>query len=245
MSSEPGALSVLPSPTFRERGPSAFPALGPAQLQPLWARLQRLAPRWRSYGRWKVRLDPVYPMALAQLADAQNVLDLGAGIGLMAALLAERRPGLRMRAVEWDRRKASVARVLLEDLPGVGVEEADARTVALGSPDAILLLDVLHYSEPALQRQWLSRCAAALAPGGVLLIRELDSALSRLAERLDRWAVRWKLNRGAAVHAWPIVEMVAALRGLGFDVEATPAGRGIFRANAFVVARRSPSSGAV
>jgi uncharacterized protein (TIGR03546 family) len=223
------------------------PALDDEALEGLADRLDRLPGQYRTYGSWKVRLDPVYPLVLERLAGAKQVLDLGAGMGLMEALFAARFPCARIRAVEWDDRKVQIARQLLGDLPLVEVEQADARAVGLGSPDAILLIDVLHYLPPAAQREWLERCAAALAIGGVLLVRELDSTRSKgnLAERIDRWAVRLGWNRGAGVEAWPIEEISGRLRELGFDVEVRPAGKGMFSANALIVAHKPPRSAAL
>ena len=216
------------------------PMLSDDELESLFDRLDRLPGRFASYGGWKVRLDPVYPMALASLGEAKNVVDLGAGMGLMEALFAARSPGVRIRAIEWDEKKVGMAHKLLEGLPGVAIEKGDARSADLGAPDAILMFDVLHYSAPAEQKEWLERCARALAPGGVLVVRELDSTASKgnLAERLDRLAVRFGWNRGGGVHAWPIEEMTAALRGQGFTVQVQPAGRGIWSANSMVTARK-------
>ncbi len=217
------------------------PELSDDEVDALADRLDRLPGQFRSYGSWKVKLDPVYPMALARLDGARQVVDLGAGMGLFEALFAARNPSAKIRAVEWDERKVAMARMLVADLPGVAIEQGDARAAELGTPDAIVLFDVLHYIAPAEQRRWLERCADALAPGGVLVVRELDSTASKgnLAERLDRWAVRWGWNRGAGVQAWPIEEMTALLRDRGFTVEVKQAGKGIFSANAMVTARKA------
>ena len=216
------------------------PVLGDDELAALHDRLDWLPGQFRSYGAWKVRLDPVYPLALERLAGAKDVLDLGAGMGLMEALFAVRSPGARIRGIEWDDKKVGMAKRLLGDLPGVAVEKGDARAADLGTPDAILLFDVLHYIPAAEQRAWLARCAHALAPGGLLVIRELDSTAKKgnLAERIDRFAVRIGWNRGGGVHSWPIEEMTAMLVEQGFTVQVQPAGKGVFSANALVTARK-------
>ena len=46
-------------------------------------------------------------------------------------------------------------------------------------------------------------------------------------------------NQGGGVHAWPISQLAQALRDLGLDVEVQPAGKGLFSANALVVARKA------
>jgi uncharacterized protein (DUF2062 family)/trans-aconitate methyltransferase len=215
------------------------PPLTDGEIDALYDRLDQVPSKFRHYGAWKVRLDPVYPLALPLLAGKREVVDLGAGMGLLGALLHARSPATRIRCIEWDGPKADVARQLLEGVPELSVVQADGRTVELGAPDAICLFDVLHYSEPDQQRAWLSRCAKALAPGGVLLIRELDPERGSwaLAEKIEQRAVKRGWNRGEGVHAWPLSQMAAALRDLGFEVEVRQAGRGLFSANALVIAR--------
>jgi uncharacterized protein (DUF2062 family) len=213
----------------------------PEQWEGLEDRLGRLHRSWRSYARWKLRLDPVYALILPELPEDVDLVDLGAGMGLLPLLLATRSERCRIRAVEWDERKARVARTLLEGLPGVQVEQGDARECALGSPGAVTLLDVLHYSPLPEQKEWLLRCAEALRPGGLLIVRELEPGRSRrpLAPLLERWAIRFGWNRGARVHAWSPAEMAELLTPLGFAAEVRPAGSGVFRANALLIARKA------
>ena len=216
------------------------PPLSDAEHDALFDRLDAVPTRFRHYGAWKVRLDPVYPLALLPLNGRREVVDLGAGMGLLAALLHARSPQTLIRCVEWDGPKAEVAKTLLSGIFEVSVIQGDARTVDLGAPDTICLFDVLHYSPIDEQKAWLSRCAQALGPGGLLLIRELDPERGRwgLAEKIERRAVKQGWNRGGGVHPWPISALAAALRELGFQVEVQQAGKGLFSANALVVARK-------
>jgi uncharacterized protein (DUF2062 family) len=204
-------------------------------------RLDFLPGTYRHYGAWKVKLDPVYPLALSALADRRDVVDLGGGMGLLAALFSARHPEARVRVVEWDTKKVAAARALLEDLPRATVVEGDAREHDVAGADGAALLDVLHYVPADEQRAWLERIARRVAPEATIVIRELDPSAKkgRLASIIDAWMVRLGWNRGGGVHAWPIEEIRALLEAEGFRVEVAPAGRGAFRANAIVVARRS------
>jgi len=179
-------------------------------------RLDFLPGFYRGYGGWKVKLDPVYPLALTALGDRRDVVDLGGGMGLFAALFAARHPEARVRNVEWDAKKAGVARQLLGELPGAAVVEGDAREVDLSGADGVALLDVLHYVPVDEQRAWLLRVARAVAPGATIVIRELDPSAKkgRLAEVIDRWMVRLGWNRGGGRHAWASRGM-PALDGAG------------------------------
>ena len=57
------------------------PRLSGDELAALGRRLRRAPLFFHCYGWWKVRLDPVYALVLAQIGEAKEVLDLGAGDG--------------------------------------------------------------------------------------------------------------------------------------------------------------------
>ena len=77
-------------------------------------------------------------------------------------------------------------------------------------------------------------------PEATIVVRELDGSAKkgRLAESIDRLMVKLGWNRGGGVHAWPIGEMRALLEAEGFSVEVADAGRGAFKGNAILVAKR-------
>lgn len=233
-----GPLAAWMIRVARERS-SGNAKLTLEELDALNDRLDALPRRYHQYAAWKARLDPLYPTVLPYLVGRGEVVDLGAGIGMLAALLSGRSPATRIRSVEWDKEKAQMARILLAGTSAVP-EEGDAFKVELGKPDAICLFDVLHYTPRPQQEELLHRCTQALADRGVLLLRELDPApgKSGWAERIERWAVQRGWNKGAGVHVWPPVEIKAFLEARGFQVEVLPGGRGMFNANALIVAKR-------
>jgi O-methyltransferase involved in polyketide biosynthesis len=99
---------------------------------------------------------------------------------------------------------------------------------------------VLHYLPEADQEALLARIAAALEPGGVLLVREADADAGwrftavRVQERFSSLLRRgWRQRfhyRGAA-------EWEGILRGLGLAVEPHPMGMGTPYANVLLAAR--------
>ncbi len=214
--------------------------VSPTQLERLATQLRKLPARWRTYARWKLRLDPVYLLVLDELPREVDLVDLGAGIGLLSYLVVASRPAARIDAVEWDPRKTEAARRLLGEFASVNIHQGDARQYALGRPGAVTLIDVLHYSSLMEQREWVSRCAGALRPGGLLIIRELDATRSKRpwSVWLERVAVHLSWNRGAAVELWSPVEIANDLTGFGFTVVVRRAGAGIFRGNALLIARK-------
>ena len=107
---------------------------------------------------------PLLRVLRAVPRDAR-VLDIGAGHGLFARLVAARGGG-RVVAIEPDTRK-------VQPVDGVtfvmGFDD-----VVRGRFDAITIVDVLYKIPIAEWQPLLERCAQRLAPGGLLIIKEQD-----------------------------------------------------------------------
>jgi SAM-dependent methyltransferase len=206
----------------------------------------------------KLRRDPVF-VALVRngvVPDAARLVDLGCGQGLLAAWLtaarAQHATGSWPRgwapppAIEryWGLELMSrdVARARLA-LGGLGeFVQGDIRSAPLGSAGVVVILDVLHYIEPAAQRCVLARVRDALPPGGVLVTRIGDAAGGvpfRISQWVDRGAAFARGHGYCRLHCRPLTEWMGLLRDLGFGVEATPmSGRNPF-ANVLLVCRRN------
>ena len=110
--------------------------------------------------------------AALQLLEPGDVLDIGAGTGVMAELLAPR--ARRYVCVDANARAIGVARERLEPHPNVEVLHGDMHTLAFpdASFDLVLLLHTLTYaSDPA---RALAESARVLRPGGHLLATALN-----------------------------------------------------------------------
>lgn len=108
---------------------------------------------------------PGYPeVALDWLlpADAQDVVDLGAGTGKLTRSLAGR--GLQVVAVE---PSEGMRQELVRALPGVTALDGAGETIPLpdGSVDAVLVAQAWHWVDPALA---VPEVARVLRPGGRL-----------------------------------------------------------------------------
>lgn len=174
--------------------------------------------RFYFYARAKYRLDPCYRALCARIPAGAEVLDLGCGLGMLAVALAELGGDRRTLGIDWDKDKIAAGQQAAAALPQVTLRAGDVRALPLPAGDVVTVIDVLHYYEPAVQAQLVARAAAALRPGGKLLIRETDpdrrggARLTRLFERL---MVRLGWNRGPKVHYRPIAELRAELQSLG------------------------------
>jgi uncharacterized protein (DUF2062 family)/predicted methyltransferase len=144
------------------------------------------------FARGKLRGDPIYRATVcgALLPSGGTLIDIGCGGGLTLALLADARARFRaggwpaschpppqfdrMIGIETRRRAAAIAKEAL----GADAEivQDDARTTALAPCGAVLLFDVLHMIPADEQEPLIAAVAAALQPGGVVLVREADAA---------------------------------------------------------------------
>jgi SAM-dependent methyltransferase len=105
-----------------------------------------------------------------QLDLGDDVLEIGAGPGLVTDLLIERAP--RVTAVELDTDLAEALRARLADDPRVEVVTADATALPLPADrfSAAACFTMLHHiPDPDLQDRALAELARVLAPGGLLL----------------------------------------------------------------------------
>jgi len=116
-------------------------------------------------------------------------------------------------------RDGAMHTVLLEDLSAGGARLATP--IRMTKSDVITLVDMLHYWGPGEQRALLSRCRAALRPGGRLLVREGDPSRrggARWTRAVEAVVTKLGWNRGPAVRFRPVDELRADLEALGFRV---------------------------
>lgn len=208
------------------------------------------------YVRFKLLGDPVARLIADIAGDRPaalgEVLDIGTGAGQLPILLLELGRAARARGFDWDRAKVEDARRASGGKPGAPLPRsseppgssgeqrsldaapplaaefwcADAREAELGEADTVLLIDLLHYFRVEEQDAILRRAAAAVRPGGRLLVREADterglrSSITLLEERIF---TALQFNRGERVRFRPAREIAALLEQLGFSCETRPA----------------------
>ncbi|MGK4001838.1 DUF2062 domain-containing protein [Sorangium sp. So ce1036] len=224
------------------------------------------------YVRFKLLGDPVARLIADVAGDRPGalgeVLDIGTGAGQLPILLLELGRAARVRGFDWDRAKIEDAlrarggtsagpAPSSPESPGPSGEQraprgapplpaefwcADAREAELGEADTVLLIDLLHYFRVEEQDAILRRAAAAVRPGGRLLVREADterglrSSITLLEERIFT-ALRF--NRGERVRFRPAREIAALLEQLGFTCETRPAWGKTPFSNVLIVAIRA------
>lgn len=138
-----------------------------------------------------------------------RVLDIGAGHGLFARLIAAR-GAKRVVAVEPDVRKVQ---------PVDGVELVMGfDDVVRGHFDAVTVIDVLYKIPIAEWDALLARCAARLERGGLLIIKEQDptARIKNFWNRIQEWlASKLRLTLGQSFSYEAPAAFVARLHRAG------------------------------
>ena len=172
-----------------------------------------------------------FPAVAAQLPASGRILDVGCGHGLLSLFLALSSSDRSITGIDVDEAKLGVARAAAA---GAGLD-ARFQVVAGGAlPEGpwagISIVDVLYLLSADDQAALLRSCAAGLAPGGVLVVKEM--AL------VPRWKARWNsLQETTAVKILGITEgdeltflspgdMAAAMVEGGLTVRDRPIHRG-------------------
>jgi len=204
---------------------------GPRPDPHLRAALQRASRRYSRLfrpGSWwlwgyawaKFKMDPVYLQVAALTAPGSHTLDLGSGLAMLPALLAELGEGRSALGLEWDSAKVKAGRRALEGLPSLQLLEANIFDASFPPCDAVVLTDVLHYFPAERQEALLRKAHAALRPGGRLILRETDGRWGigkSFTRGLERFAVFCGWNRGPGLHFRSQPHWMATLESLGLE----------------------------
>lgn len=207
------------------------------------------------FARAKLGTDPVYRsvLELGLLQGRSHILDLGCGQGLLAAWLRAARhvaetgqwpsrwaPAPRPRSTRGIELKVrDVARAVHALGTDCGISQGDIRCVSFGSPDAVVMLDVLHYMDAQAQEEVLRRVRAALPPGGLLLLRVGDASGGlrfRYSKVIDRIVTLCRGHAWLDIHCRSIGDWQKLLAECGFRAAPLPMSEGTPFANVLLVA---------
>ena len=191
-----------------------------------------------------------YDRMASALPARGRVLDLGSGHGLLSFALSRGSDQREIIGIDHDPDRVRLAETAALRLP-VGsrpkFEVGDLRenlwSFASGSLTGIAMIDILHYFDPPNQQFLVSQAARVLAPGGVLVIREIDSddgikaAANRLYERLAT-GVGFTRSSGPMLSFRGAGGWTSLLESAGFTVSSERCGPPFFADVLFVAQRR-------
>lgn len=143
----------------------------------------------RQFVRWKLRLDRIFELLVAENLGSGTVVDLGCGYGMALCFTAFGDNHRRLVGCDLDVHRIAVARKALAPL-NAEVTVADVRDFEIPPAGLILIMDVLQCLSAAEQLALLKRCCSALVPDGTLIFRVHDrergvrTAITMAFERL-------------------------------------------------------------
>ena len=129
------------------------------------------------YMRVKIRLEDYYEPFQKLIPPNASILDLGCGYGFLCYMLHFLSPERKIIGVDYDEEKIAVANNGYLKGTNLNFIFDDVTKHAITNHDVIIISDVLHYLSTSQQQDLLNRAAAALNPGGLLIIRDGDRDL--------------------------------------------------------------------
>lgn len=191
-------------------------------------------------GRWKsCPVDAVHQA----VPRHGRVLEVGCGHGLVSAYLALAASERAVTGVDIDARKIELAAAaqqqLRENEATLSFRHEPAGEVPAGPWDAIVIVDVLYLLSRPAERALLAACAAQLAPGGTLVLKETDVRplwkhfVAKTQEVVATKIVR--ITEGADLAFTPVADLRADLQALGLDTAVTPVHKGYLHPHTLIV----------
>jgi SAM-dependent methyltransferase len=153
------------------------------------------------------------------LPDDGPVLDIGCGFGLFSLYYAATAPRRFVRGLDMNGRRIALARQAAARLgiDNVAYAEADARDFKGDSEvAAAYMLDIVHHVAPATVAPLFRQLRRCLAPGGVLLVKDVDTRPA--AKRWFTWVLDKAMAPTHPVHYWGAEMLQATLEASGFRV---------------------------
>ena len=179
-----------------------------------------------------------------QVPREGRILEVGAGRGLVTNYLALAAPGRELVGIEPDAERVRLAN-RCRARPGVIFAEGSAADPLPDGLDAVLVVDVLYLLPPAAHDDLVVRAAAALRPGGLLLLKDMATepawklALTRRQEELVVHGLGWTHGEGPLTFR-PPADLARVMAESGLVPRIHRLDRWALHPHALVVGEKAP-----
>ncbi len=195
----------------------------------------------RLFLRVKLRICPLLRME-RHYPRSGRIVDLGCGNGVFSNILKLGAPERDVLGFDLDRKKIAAARAAHAGVPDLEFRSGDIAAIGYPPADAYSIVDVLYLVPYEAQEDIVRRVHAALRPGGVLLLKDMDTR--------PRWKARWNAFQetvsvkvigrtlGGRFYFRSAGDYERLLRSAGFAVETVRLDRGQWYPHILFVARK-------
>jgi uncharacterized protein (DUF2062 family)/SAM-dependent methyltransferase len=202
------------------------------------ARYARAPVGARAYVQSKLRDDPALRTVLSLEGSFGRLVDAGCGFGQLGLCILELGRADSVSGFDADPERVEVARAAAQ--AEAHFEVGDLTALSYPAADTVLLFDTLHYLPLDQHASVLEHAARALAPGGRLILRDIDARTgwrSWMTIQIERLAARLRGQRVRGLRA--MSDVIAELEALGLTCTIVEAAVPSPYANVVIVAERT------
>jgi 1-acyl-sn-glycerol-3-phosphate acyltransferase len=124
------------------------------------------------YLKIKSKLEGSYEIFDKLIPRKATILDIGCGYGFMSYMLHFVSADRNITGIDYDEEKIDTANRCFLKNERINFFSADALAFPFQHYDAIVIADMLHYLQPAEQKELIQKCFAHINPGGLIVIRD-------------------------------------------------------------------------
>jgi 2-polyprenyl-3-methyl-5-hydroxy-6-metoxy-1,4-benzoquinol methylase len=125
--------------------------------------------------RIKTRLEKNYQVFHDLVPTQGKILDIGCGYGFMSYMLSFTSAQRQVTGIDYDEEKIDTANNCFSKTDMINFVHSDVTGFEFEQYDAIILADILHYLQPAEQRNVIDKCISNLNGRGMIIIRDGDA----------------------------------------------------------------------
>ncbi|MBS1947450.1 MAG: 1-acyl-sn-glycerol-3-phosphate acyltransferase [Bacteroidetes bacterium] len=130
------------------------------------------------YMRIKTKMECNYQLFHELLPKKGKILDAGCGYGFMSYMLQFSSNDRLIKGIDYDEEKIETAGHCFSRNEKISFSREDITKFRFEKYDGIVMADVLHYLQPAQQKEVIENCIQSLNENGILVIRDGNTEMA-------------------------------------------------------------------